>query len=293
MIRHPYFDLLLHDDAELALLLGSAVLERVTLHEWPLSCVQRLTLAYGQHWIYKSQREPTIEAAFYAQARSGYRARGTVLPQARALYDQQPYSILLLEYLDAPRLDELEWNETQARAAVKAVLEGLARIERAPVWLDISTPERWRAEMAQTLDDLRALVAAGTFHVTDRAALRRIEQAAAAPSTLAVYQYSPTGLVHGDLRGENVFQVSDGYRVIDWQRPFLGPTLLDLASLLESLGVDPRPHMPPGVQAIHDLLHIRWLAQCARRWFPPGSATYDAQIAQIAAGGSLGIGVVR
>ncbi|MBI3960182.1 MAG: hypothetical protein HY328_15325 [Chloroflexi bacterium] len=48
MVNHPYFDLLLHDDAELAAHLGDAIVERVTLHEWPLSCVQRLTTAQGR-----------------------------------------------------------------------------------------------------------------------------------------------------------------------------------------------------------------------------------------------------
>ncbi len=70
MHRHPYFDLMLHDDDELSALLGSRVVERTTLHEWPLSCVQRVTTADGTRIIYKAQAAPTIEPEFYAVARS-------------------------------------------------------------------------------------------------------------------------------------------------------------------------------------------------------------------------------
>ena len=48
-IRHPYFDLRLHDDQELESHLSTKIVERITLHEWPLSCVQRLTLE-GDHF---------------------------------------------------------------------------------------------------------------------------------------------------------------------------------------------------------------------------------------------------
>jgi hypothetical protein len=68
--RHRHFDLWLDDDAELAALLGSAVVHRATLHEWPLSCVQRLRLADGRSLVYKVQGEPTVEPDFYARARS-------------------------------------------------------------------------------------------------------------------------------------------------------------------------------------------------------------------------------
>ncbi len=48
MHRHAYFDLWLHDDDELGPLVQGEIVERVTLHEWPLSSVQRLTLSGGR-----------------------------------------------------------------------------------------------------------------------------------------------------------------------------------------------------------------------------------------------------
>jgi hypothetical protein len=55
MYRHPYFDLVLHDDEELSALLGWRIVERRTLHEWPLSCVQRVTTADDTRIVYKAQ----------------------------------------------------------------------------------------------------------------------------------------------------------------------------------------------------------------------------------------------
>lgn len=47
MHRHPHFNLWLHHSDELAVHIGAAIREQVTLHEWPLSCVQRIQLAKG------------------------------------------------------------------------------------------------------------------------------------------------------------------------------------------------------------------------------------------------------
>ena len=51
------------------------------------------------------------------------------------------------------------------------------------------------------------------------------------------YRDQPTGILHGDLRGENV--ITDGDRllyIIDWQRPVLGPLPLETASAMEQAG---------------------------------------------------------
>ena len=93
MYRHPYFDLWMHDDEELVPLVQSDVLERVTLHEWPLSCVQRLTLADGRKLIYKAQFGPTVESQFYARARSG------ILPWAKTLHEADGYVCMLIEFI--------------------------------------------------------------------------------------------------------------------------------------------------------------------------------------------------
>jgi len=87
------------------------------------------------------------------------------------------------------------------------------------------------------------------------------------------------GLVHADLSADNCFYCPDGsFRLIDWQRPIFGPPTLDLVQLLESCGLDPRPHVKQDVIRLKRLLSVHWLAQCAYRWFPQGVRTYDRQI---------------
>ena len=92
----------------------------------------------------------------------------------------------------------------------------------------------------------------------------------------------PNGLIHHDLHGDNVFLLPDGPRIIDWQRPIRGPLGLDLATLVESFGYDPRSRLAPGLTQVLGLLRIHWFTACAARWFPPGAETYDRQIVDLA-----------
>lgn len=277
MRRHPWIDLWLHDDAELAALLGSPVIERATIHEWPLSCVQRLRTADDRAHIYKAQTAPTVEPAFYTHARA------PLLAVVRVLDAIDGPAALLIEEIVAPRLIDLRLTEEEALHLGREVLERIALIEGdLPSLADISTEAKWSAYAAAMLDDLAALVDSGAFRQIDGALIDRLARHAESPPVLAAIR-SRTGYVHGDLCGDNLFRLPDGYRVIDWQRPFRGPVALDLANLLESLGHDPRRHVPSGVVQLLSLLRIAWFARAARRWFPPAVATYDARIAELAA----------
>ena len=92
MQTHPVFtNLLMHSDDELAAALGVGIVERETIHAWPLSCVQRLLLADGVKLIYKSQLPPTVEPEFYASASSpllpGHRLLGKLGDCATMAFD--------------------------------------------------------------------------------------------------------------------------------------------------------------------------------------------------------------
>src|SRR5215813_532074 len=102
MQRHPLFDVWLHDDAELGAFVGSPIVWRMTLHEWPLSCVQRFQTDDGQLYIYKAQAPPTVGPDFYQRARS------SILVKAQAIPNPHGPSALLLENVDAPRLADLQ-----------------------------------------------------------------------------------------------------------------------------------------------------------------------------------------
>jgi hypothetical protein len=64
--------------------------------------------------------------------------------------------------------------------------------------------------------------------------------------------------VHRDLTGDNLFVLPDGYRLIDWQRPILGTTDLDLITLFGSLGFDPLRHVSEGALRVWLLPQIDW-----------------------------------
>ena len=89
------------------------------------------------------------------------------------------------------------------------------------------------------------------------------------------------GFVHNDLSGDNIFVLPDGYRIIDWQRPILGPKELDLAILLDSLDRDALRFVDRGVIWIMYLLRIAWFTECAVRWFPEGRVSYDNAVARL------------
>lgn len=271
--RHPRFDLWLHDDAELAAAVGASLAERATIHEWPLSCVQRVRTTDGRRFIYKVSAPPTVEAEFYARARS------PVLIAARALPAAGTTTALLMEELVAPRLADA--RPADAPALAERLVRCIGSIEGDPPALhDISTRARWTDHMCAALDDIRACVAEGTFREVDAHLADRLERLASSPPVLEAVE-ARTGYVHGDLMAENVLVAGDGYRVLDWQRPLRGPTALDAATLLLSLGLDAARHVGPGVVLVHHLLHVAWFGQSARRWLPHGKPHLDRVIARI------------
>lgn len=278
MHRHPHFDIWLHDDRELAALLGSPLIERSTLHEWPLSCVQRIRTADGGTRIYKAQSEPTVEPAFYAGARSPLLAHAQIIDRAG-----MP-AALLIEELTAPRLSDLQLTEAEVLGAGRDLLAEIAQITGdPPAVADIRTEVQWSAYADAILADLTALVESSAFRQVDQAIIDHLAQQMVSPPVLAAIHSQP-GYVHQDLSGDNVFSLPDGYRVIDWQRPLWGPVALDLATLLESLGFEPGRHVESGVVQLMYLLRIGWFARSGRHFFPEGAEAYDATIMRLAAG---------
>jgi hypothetical protein len=73
----------------------------------------------------------------------------------------------------------------------------------------------------------------------------------------------------------------DGYRIVDWQRPIIGPKALDLAILLDSLNREAIRYVDTGIVKLMYLLRIAWFTECAVQWFPAGCDSYDKAIEQI------------
>jgi hypothetical protein len=275
MHRHEHFNLRLHSDDELEGFVQALIVERVTLHEWPLSCVQQLTIADGRKMIYKSQFGPTVEAEFYARARSD------LLPGVETIYQSDGHVCMLMEFVDAPLIEELDLTEKEVVRAGRAVMEQINSISGdLPHYVDVSSEEKWRLLVEGTLRTLRDLVDNGMFSLVDEAVIRSLERWAFSGSVLSAIGTQP-GYVHGDLHGDNLFVLPEGYGLIDWQRPRLGPRALDLVSLLMGLGFSPARYVDEGVVGIYHFLHIHWFAQCKARWIPEATS-YDGAILELA-----------
>jgi hypothetical protein len=273
MYRHKYFNLLMHDDEELEQILHAEIIERRTLHEWPLSCVEQLLTSEGNKWVYKSQFGPTVEPSFYTNARSGLLVAGKTLHTSEAGFVN-----MLFEFIEAPPIVDLNLSNDAIITAGKDIIKSIAEIGgKLPYYLDISEKKLWEELMETMLEELGKLISQGIFRVVDTSALHNLRKWAFSEEVLSALERN-VGLVHNDLSGDNVFVVANGYRIIDWQRPVLGPGELDLATLLESLNIEVQDYVNQGIVWIMYLLRIEWLTECAMRWFPEGQDSYDRSI---------------
>ena len=285
MERHPYFDLWLHSTDELTAFLSNGVIERSTLHEWPLSCVQLLKLNDGSQLIYKSQlRATTVEPDFFKtiQDESDKKAHAiySLLPKAILVGYMQNSVAMFIEFIDAPRLEDQSLDEAsiiEHGIQLQQVMEKLP--SNLPVYTDISSTEKWIIMVSDTLSMLKGLIESEKFKLHTMAGVKALENFALSASVLAAFQ-RPIVLNHHDLGGDNVFLTPDGYKIIDWQRPVRGPIGLDLANYLTAMGIDPLQRVSPAILGVFQFLRLRWLVECKTHWFPPGEI-YDRQVADL------------
>jgi len=276
MHQHRHFNLLLYDDDELEPFVQGSIVERVTLHEWPLSCVQRLTTSDGRRIVYKAQFGPTVESQFYANAKSD------LLISGRTIYQSDGYIGMLLEFVEAPLVENLDLSEGEIARIGRTVTTRIAEITGdLPCFIDVSTEEKWATLVEGMLSSLNRLVSQGAFNRVSAETIRKLECWSLCEPVLSAVCLNP-GYAHQDLGSDNIFVSSDGYRVIDWQRPILGPPDLDMATLLETSGVDPFAYVDESIVWIMHLLRIHWSVQCAMQWFPQGRTAYDEQIVRLA-----------
>jgi len=65
-----------------------------------------------------------------------------------------------------------------------------------------------------------------------------------------------------------MFVTADGYRVIDWQRPIIGPSEVDLVSLLVGEHLDPRRVVDAPIIGIYWFLLLYWAVEAQSDVFP-------------------------
>lgn len=270
MQTHPFFtDILMHSDAELAEALGVGIVERETIHQWPLSCVQRLLLDDGTRLIYKSQLPPTVEPEFYANASS------SLLPGHRLLEKLGGCATMTLDWIDAPLLRDEARSESELVDHGRQVVAQIGEIRGdLPVYLDIGSVDAWSAVVEVALEKLRKLVLDGRFGSTELDAVDRVRRWATSARVVNTVTECPR-VIHGDLTAEQVFLTGDGYRVIDWQRPVVGPPEVDLVALLVgTIGtpigqrLEPRRHIDATIVGVFWILRLYWAVEAQFDLFP-------------------------
>ena len=205
---------------------------RTLLHEWPLSRVELaefpdLPGAPGR--IVKTQLSAaSAEGEFYRYAGPRFRGSrgGLRMPEllGRAAFGDCECLILSREAGEPEDWSGLTSDGIRERVRrIGAVLQ-LPDSERAPVFTDWSTPERFSADL---WEDVPALLTGG---VCDPERIpERAERGCAA------CWEAPVGLLHGDLKADNLLTAGDDAVLLDWQRPARGPLPLEeeLSVLLE------------------------------------------------------------
>jgi hypothetical protein len=247
-----------HGDDELEALLGSQIVERLLVHEWPLSSVERLRLADGRTLAYKSQLPPTVEPSFYPAATS------PLLPAHQRLGRLGESETMTLEWIDAPLLSKDDDLIGPGREVVRAIGEIQGDL---PSYLDAGTTDAWLNLAEETLDRWERVIKAGWFRSTNAEDVAKVYEWAQSEPVLLTIE-AGTHLTHGDLKADQIFVTPQGYRVIDWQRPVVAPPEVDLVSLLVDAGVDPRPVVDPAVIGIFWLLRLRWAVEAQDSLFP-------------------------
>lgn len=277
MFKHPHFQLYLHGNDELEPILKMRILERSSLHEWPLSSVELLKTEEGKRWLYKSQTEPSVEADFYAKASSPLLLEAIPLKALQANHQH-----LLIPYLEYPLLETYSFSADECLSVAKTLIAKLAEVRGDfPVYLDLGTAAKWQGVVSHLMRNLEALMRDKTFQSFDARALQKIQHVAFRKDLLDLF--SEVGLVHGDLKADNVFLASGDFKVIDWQRPLRAPKILDLVCLLESFHLELASFVNEGALNLFYLLQIHWLTECSIKWFPDGAESYDRQMAELVA----------
>ncbi|HEX9062715.1 MAG TPA: hypothetical protein VF941_21300, partial [Clostridia bacterium] len=211
MMIHPIFpNIVMHNDHELADLLGVNIVNRKTIHEWSLSCVQLICLDDGSKMVYKAQLPPTVEPLFYENAIS------RLLPDYHVYGKIGNCYIMTIDWIDAPLLSKTVRSENKVIEHAKQIISQIGEIAgNLPTYLNIGSYEAWLGLGEVMLEKLRKLIIDRRFRSVDLDKVERVRGWAKSSIVIEKVTSSPR-VVHGDLKADQVFITNDGYRIIDW-----------------------------------------------------------------------------
>jgi Ser/Thr protein kinase RdoA (MazF antagonist) len=156
----------------------------------------------------------------------------------------------------------------------KQVIEQIGEIQgNLPAHLDIGSAEAWSSVGQVAFEKLGRLIEDGRFKSIDREAVDGVRQWAKSARVLDAVSARPR-VIHGDLTAEQVFVTGDGYRVIDWQRPVIGPPEVDLVALLvgavgdRGAAREPRRYVDAATVGVFWFLRLYWAVEAQFDLFP-------------------------
>jgi hypothetical protein len=268
--RHPSADVDVHSTGELEEAVSARITGRCQLQCWPLSSVELLTLDSGLQLVYKAQRLLVTEPAFYRTAGS----RTKRLPQVRVLTEDDGGSTMLLEYLGRPVSLAGAQPADVVALARQVVSEMAALPQDLPVYLDISTADRWVTEVDAVLGRLTRLIETAQFSLVSRDDVSFARDWAHGQSVQELVE-SDSRLANGDMKFDHVFRGPAGFRFIDWSVPVRGPAEIDLVQLLAERDIDPLDHVDPDLVVLRWFLVLRWAIEGKTRLLPAVPKMFD------------------
>ena len=273
MKKHQYFDLQILTNDEVHNILDRTIVERETLAQWPLSCVEKVTCNDGSCWIVKSNHEPcNIEGHFYAKVDNPH--------VIKPIYIQNtpPYQTIIYRYIDGISFSVVNLNKKRDtercyREDYSPILASISQPD-LPVYLKIDTKEDFLNNFNTMLSQLTHLVNVGKFFLIKKEEIEFLSKIIDSELSIDI-AIKKTRLIHGDFSVENILHDHHHQRVIilDWQRPIYGSPLIDEYSFVKSREFNP----DPPAMLIGSLVQIFWLVDCAVNWFPEGCNTYNQQ----------------
>jgi Phosphotransferase enzyme family len=263
--KHPYFDLWLHSTDELERILRIKIATRETIHDWPLSTVQKITTVDGNSIIYKVQRRATVEPKFYKSATS------RLLPKYEYLGKVNDCEAMTFEFIHGKRLTDCDVDEPNLIRMGRELQSEIRNIQGdLPVFTDIGDPQKWNNFAKSVLERLTGLIEQQLFPSMDISLVGELTEWANG-SVIADIVNNESCFTHGDPNGDNIFVLPDGYKLIDWQRPRYAPRDVDMVGLLLGRGFNPYPHVKREVVQIFCFLRIDWFTLCMTTLIPGGT----------------------
>lgn len=260
MKKHEFFEIWLHDNAELSDLCDKSIVVRESLQAWPLSVVERISFEDKTSWIYKVYRNLPIETHFYQNVNSSH------VPKLFFSVSDGDQHWLFLEDIA---------GEHVVRDEKDSILTLAQQIRNVINEIDFNKSFRYDLSKSnygifceELISLLKMLHKEKKLAIIDKDIISQIEKALFCPAALQTVQ-GHCALLHGDLKCDNILVRPDGTIVIiDWQNFLWGPEKIDIYSLMANQFIDPVPIAGVGPEILRLALIIKWYADCLDRWLP-------------------------